>query len=877
MGIHGLFKHLGSGKRISLATLSAQHYAQHKQPFRLAIDISIWLFQIQAGQGGSNPAIRTFYYRLLRLISLNIHPLFVFDGPNKPLFKRNKRVGGPGVRVATVPEFFAKQLLKQFGFPMHIAPGEAEAECALLQREGLVDAVLSEDVDTIMFGSRLTLRNWTAEGSSKTPSHVNVYDEADILAESGLDQYGMVLVALMSGGDYIPEGIPRCGPKIAVDAAKAGFGRRLCMLNEKDTKQLADWREELQIEFRTNASKYFSRRNTTLVVPDDFPNFEVMGYYVSPCVSSLEKVAELRQKLHWDQPLDFPALRVFAEDAFEWQNRGGAIKFIRNLSQALLPQQLRLAAERGDCNNLDEQVERESAILQGVHNKRTHITTDNAMEMRVSYIPAKLVPIDLSSEPLGDDEQGEGEETETMADAPEVGASDDDDDIPQTPSRRKRTYRPYVEEQAEKIWVLREWVQLGCPAMLEDFDAQLRTKQKATKPSKTGVRKAKGTGKRGAPSSANSGMPVNALMRHIQATRSIAVPEADEEWKSSNSQTADATSIAFATSTLPSSRRSRTDVEAVCTATSRHSRAASSDEPEAPQRARFRLPQGIQEPRTPRKRRTAEISTPQSGRSAITHFFSPTTQKLQQSHPEVISLLSSSPSAPVEGRAPAPQPNEQTSARTLSSLYKDNASQELSQNLDSVIPDLTVKRRQPRVAMQKSLSMPLSQPFMTSVSTTFDSVECLDLAESPAQAQLLTLEASLRQPATNLYQAFSRMQSNVVARGEDLSLDLAVPSLDLSDPVVSIAPSTLRNEHTQSQTVSAVRKATSRKPEEQPKKSFIRIRESLDGAWTMATAETLDLSHVETSTTTAHATQSKRRQMGIWRASGIDTLDLTGE
>jgi len=101
--------------------------------------------------------LRTFYYRLLRLISLAIHPVFVFDGPNKPPFKRNKRTGP---NVASIPEFLAKQLLKQFGYPIHLAPGEAEAECALLQREGIVDAVLSEDVDTLMFGSGITIRNW---------------------------------------------------------------------------------------------------------------------------------------------------------------------------------------------------------------------------------------------------------------------------------------------------------------------------------------------------------------------------------------------------------------------------------------------------------------------------------------------------------------------------------------------------------------------------------------------------------------------------------------------------------------------------------------------------------------------------------------------
>ena len=108
-----------------------------------------------------------------------------------------------------------------------MAPGEAEAECALLQREGIVDAVLSEDVDTLMFGSGLTLRNWSSEGrGNKSPTHVSAYySKATKVGKSGLDREGMILVALMSGGDYITEGIPGCGIKAACEAARAGFGK----------------------------------------------------------------------------------------------------------------------------------------------------------------------------------------------------------------------------------------------------------------------------------------------------------------------------------------------------------------------------------------------------------------------------------------------------------------------------------------------------------------------------------------------------------------------------------------------------------------------------------------------------------------------------
>jgi Holliday junction resolvase YEN1 len=51
MGIHGIYKEIGPGQRIALAKLASDTYIQTGKPLRLAIDISIWLFQIQSGKG----------------------------------------------------------------------------------------------------------------------------------------------------------------------------------------------------------------------------------------------------------------------------------------------------------------------------------------------------------------------------------------------------------------------------------------------------------------------------------------------------------------------------------------------------------------------------------------------------------------------------------------------------------------------------------------------------------------------------------------------------------------------------------------------------------------------------------------------------------
>ncbi|KAF2198832.1 hypothetical protein GQ43DRAFT_482968 [Delitschia confertaspora ATCC 74209] len=505
MGIHGVYKEIGPGERIALSKFAVEKYEATGRPLRIAIDVSIWLFQIQASKGGTNPALRTFYYRLLRMISLNINPIFVFDGPNKPPFKRNKRTGP---NVASIPEFLAKQLLKQFGFPIHLAPGEAEAECALLQREGIVDAVLSEDVDTLMFGSGITLRNWSPESKGgKTPTHVNVYDAVKTKnGASGLDREGMILVALMSGGDYVPEGIPGCGPKTACEAARAGFGRDLCALARNDTAGLSAWRERLQHELKTNQSKLFKRKHGALAIPEDFPRKDILGYYTHPVVSSKAALDRLRDSIKWDQDLDFPGLREFTQDAFDWTKLGGAKHFIRNLAPALLVRKLRMRGDRDPVSDDPDIIEQdEGKLVKGIHGKRNHAITDNTTEIRISYTPIELVNIDLAKEEPDD----ELPEPDSEEDSPEV------DDV-DSGAPKKRAPTLYDPTKPDRVWVLETYVKVGVPLTIEDWEAGGRKPKKAVAAKKPAKPAAAKTSRR---ANTIGGMPKGALDMYAKVTK----------------------------------------------------------------------------------------------------------------------------------------------------------------------------------------------------------------------------------------------------------------------------------------------------------------------------------------------------------------------
>ncbi|KAI1452883.1 hypothetical protein F4805DRAFT_462299 [Annulohypoxylon moriforme] len=484
MGIKGIYKEIGTGKRISLTRLAVEKLEETGRPFRLAIDISIWQFQAQAARGGSNPAIRTLFYRLIRLLGLSIQPIFVFDGPNKPAFKRNKRSGrGDGVATS-----MAKRMIKLFGFKIHDAPGEAEAECALLQQTGIVDAVLSEDVDTIMFGCTRTLRNWSSEGTkgSKTPTHVSMYDIEELQKSGpGLDREGMVLVALMSGGDYLPEGIPGAGVKLACEAARAGFGKSLCRLKKSDTSEIASWKEWLTFELRHNESGFFRTRHKALSIPESFPNFDILGYYTHPVVSRASTLDKLRGE-SWDHSLDVQGLREFVRETFDWTYRIGAIKFIRVLAPSLLVRKMMARHTQSEDGTKPIEIleKEESELVRSITSKRAHFSTDATPELRISFIPTKIVGYDFQEEP--------DEVIEYGRDGLALN-SDDEFEEEGADALAKTSKKPFNPTEPDLSWIPETIGKFGIPITVEDWEEVQRAKEaKVTARQKLKATKQKG-------------------------------------------------------------------------------------------------------------------------------------------------------------------------------------------------------------------------------------------------------------------------------------------------------------------------------------------------------------------------------------------------
>jgi holliday junction resolvase YEN1 len=429
-----------------------------------------------------------------------VQAVFVFDGPHKPKIKRNKRSGrGPSVATAQ-----AKKLIRLFGFPIHDAPGEAEAECALLQRHGVVDAVLSEDVDTVMFGCTKSLRNWSAENgkSSPTPTHVDVYEAKEGDAKM-LDREGMILVALMSGGDYSPEGIPGCGIKLACEAARAGYGKSLCRLKASDKTGLQEWRDMLSHDLETNEHQHFQRKHKALKIPDDWPDLEILRYYTHPVVSPISVTDTIRSKLDNLETIKLEHLREYTREEFGWDFRIGALKFIKVLATSQLSTKL-LRNEGAE-------------LVKRISSRREHFSADAEPELRLSYVPSEVVLIDLSQEVE--------ENIPHTRDALAVNAEDDEvaPDVEDGPSSQPRVFDP---TKPEAVWFSEEFATRTIASIVTAWK-EAETEKANKKASKAlAPKKKRGPVKK---SLKDSGMAQGALDAHFRVTKTPASSKAPEK------------------------------------------------------------------------------------------------------------------------------------------------------------------------------------------------------------------------------------------------------------------------------------------------------------------------------------------------------------
>lgn len=470
------------------------------------------------------------------------------------------------------------------------------------------------------------MKNWSAEGKGTRPTHVSMYDVDELnLAGLGLDREGMVLVAIMSGGDYIPEGVPGCGPKVACEAAKAGFGKSLCQLRASDTEGLRQWKKSLMHELKTNESKYFRTRHKSLTIPEDFPNMEVLRYYTHPVVSPEPTLDIIRHRLRETREIQLEGLREFARETFNWDFRIGAIKFIRVLSEGLFVNRLHQDGVDGD------------SLVQKVSSQRNHFSTDGTSELRLAYIPEEIVPIDISKEV-----------EEEIAYARSGLALNSDDEfatasggVEAAEDAQSGGGKAFDITKPELTWVLEEVARRFAPKSVEAWEDK-KSKRKSPSKKKVSGSKAKAKTKKA------DIMPHGALDSFVRVTKAV---ESQEKATSS------------------SATNTKDDVNVIKEVFEPED--ADMPLPPLPQPNRFRRPQTPPSLRQSSKQPTPNITSPSLDGWTITSSPDPTRRHDDAGVFEAI-VISSSPAgdASLPSRFTLPSPTAATSTKRSKELPK---------------------------------------------------------------------------------------------------------------------------------------------------------------------------------------------------------------
>ena len=203
---------------------------------RIAIDTSIFLYKslmnvrskgdyLRNSEGKVVSHIQGLYYKTNQLLTFGITPIYIFDG--KPpeeksdcIKERNKKANeckekmenteNPEEKKALekgtirIKKEYIDDLKHMFGLMgvsyIH-ADGEAEAYASELCRLGFVDAVMTEDMDTLSYGCPQLFRT-CIDKSIKRPDIVTVFNFEKILMDFKMNHDEFIDMCILCGCDY---------------------------------------------------------------------------------------------------------------------------------------------------------------------------------------------------------------------------------------------------------------------------------------------------------------------------------------------------------------------------------------------------------------------------------------------------------------------------------------------------------------------------------------------------------------------------------------------------------------------------------------------------------------------------------------------------
>ena len=230
---------------------SIEHIGLHKfKDKRVAIDTSIFLYKslinvrykgdyLKNNNGKIISHIQGIYYKTNTYLSLGITPIYIFDGKppiekNECIQERNKKaqkckekmnntqdqtekmnIEKGSIRIKKEYINDLKHLFNLMGVSyIQVENCEAEAYASELCRIGYVDAVVTEDMDTLAYGCPVLVRS-CIDKSIKRPDIITTFNFQKIIEDFKMNHDEFIDMCILCGCDYCPT-IPKVGPARAI-------------------------------------------------------------------------------------------------------------------------------------------------------------------------------------------------------------------------------------------------------------------------------------------------------------------------------------------------------------------------------------------------------------------------------------------------------------------------------------------------------------------------------------------------------------------------------------------------------------------------------------------------------------------------------------
>ena len=217
---------------------------------KVAIDASLIIYQqllthqlFKNKKGEITNHITGLFYKLTNYLSLNIEVIFVFDGKPPDLkqscvderkkkakdakdkmdacgnIEKKNELEKQSLRLTKDMIDNVKKLLDLMGISyIHMDVGEGEAIAAELCRIGYVDYVLTEDMDTLVYGSPKLIRN-CLDKSLKRKDIISIIDYGEMIKGMNLSEEQFVKFCILCGCDYCSN-VPKVGNSTAFKMIK---------------------------------------------------------------------------------------------------------------------------------------------------------------------------------------------------------------------------------------------------------------------------------------------------------------------------------------------------------------------------------------------------------------------------------------------------------------------------------------------------------------------------------------------------------------------------------------------------------------------------------------------------------------------------------